>query len=363
MLDLIESAAEGLLAPTTSRKSGLDILSDYPLQSRNTLALPARAVHYCEVQDSEQLGESLVWAAARGLPVSVLGGGSNVVLQGTVPGLVIRMATTGIHVVAETDRQVTIRVAAGENWHALVEYSLARGWFGLENLALIPGNVGAAPIQNIGAYGVELSRFLESVTLVPVAGGEPFALSAADCRPGYRDSIFKHELKGRVVIVAVTLRLEKVAAPVVEYPALAERLASTARPTPTQVAAAVCALRREKLPDPARLPNAGSFFKNPVLDGENLHRLMARYPDMPWFALPGSGGKVPAAWLIDRAGWKGYRSDHVGVHERQALVLVHFGGGNGEQVLALARRIADDVERCFGVRLEMEPTVMGHAGD
>ncbi len=220
--------------------------------------------------------------------------------------------------------------------------------------------MGAAPIQNIGAYGVELSQFLESVTVASPDGRDLAVMSADQCRLGYRDSVFKRELRGQAVIAEVTLALSTVPAPDTRYPALAERLAGIRSPTPAQVAAAVCALRREKLPDPSTLPNAGSFFKNPVLAKEAFRSLAQRYPDIPGFPGPDGGIKVPAAWLIDRAGWKGYRRGHVGVHRQQALVLVHFGGGRGTELLALGDRIARDVWRRFGVSLDREPTVIGH---
>ena len=285
--------------------------------------------------------------------------GSNTVVNGNVRGLVILLATRGIRHREEGGDMVTVEVAAGENWHDLVEYCLDRGWFGLENLALIPGSAGAAPIQNIGAYGVELAALLRSVAVVDIASGEHGEMPAAACRLGYRDSIFKHELRGRTVIRAITLGLSRTPRTNLGYPDLARALAHRQDPNPWDVFHAVCALRKSKLPDPQVIPNAGSFFKNPVLDARASARLVAQYPDIPRYPQADGAVKFPAAWFIDRAGWKGKRDGPVGVHERQALVLVHLGNGCGEDILALARTIAADIRSRFGVALEIEPVVVG----
>jgi len=339
----------------------LEIGCQISLQQLNTLALPGRAEYFCRVADGAELREALAFARSHRLKVTVLGGGSNVVLDGDVPGLVVAMANLGVELVDETPESVTLRVAAGENWHQLVASTVAQRWYGLENLALIPGCVGAAPIQNIGAYGVELADVLHGVEVMDIASGESRTLGVGDCQLGYRDSAFKHKLKGRLVVVAVQITLSKVAKVNLGYAELAQALAAVAEPTPEDVFAAVCQLRRAKLPDPAQIANVGSFFKNPILAADAGRALVARFADIPRYPQADGSVKFPAAWLIDRAGWKGVRVGPVGVHQRQALVLVHFGGGSGGDVLALAADIARDVAEKYGVALELEPVVIGDA--
>ena len=330
------------------------------LQNCNTLALPGRAEYLYTVDGPDGLDRALFFARQRQLPVTVLGGGSNIILNGDIAGLVIRLAPGGVEAVPGSGgEEVLVRAGGGENWHDLVTLCLDRGWHGLENLALIPGCVGAAPIQNIGAYGVELASRFHTLEAVDLVTGELLCLDAEACRFGYRDSIFKHDLKGRLVITAVTLALSTRPLVCLDYPELRAALAPSPAPTPRQVYDAVCALRRAKLPDPALRPNAGSFFKNPVIGGDQAAALRAIHPDMPGYPQPGGLEKIPAAWLIDRAGWKGRRVGAVGVHDRQALVLVHFGGGSGRELLGLAAAIAGDVRQRFGIALELEPAVLG----
>lgn len=329
------------------------------LQALNTLALPAGARYFSAVDSEVQLAEAVAWAQARRLPLLVLGGGSNVVLCGEWPGLVLHMALRGRRVQRDGG-SATLWAAAGENWHALVQWSLQQGLYGLENLTLIPGTAGAAPIQNIGAYGVELAHHLVAVRGWSLAEGRSVELSAAQCEFGYRDSIFKRALRGNFIITAIQLRLATVFTPVLEYPALREVLGGNTAPDALQVEAAVRFIRESRLPDPAQLPNAGSFFKNPVIDAAHFQRLRAAHPQLPHFDAA-DGVKIPAAWLVEQCGWKGRRRGAVGVHDRQALVLVHYpgSGGDGRDLLALAADIRADVERRFGVALELEPTVYG----
>lgn len=336
------------------------------LQTFNTLALPARARYFVRAEQIDQVAAAIAWARANALPLLVLGGGSNIVLRGDWPGLVLHMAVHRRHVeLSEEHARVT--VGAGENWHELVQWTLQQHLYGLENLTLIPGTVGAAPVQNIGAYGVELHRVLECVRgfrTDAAAGEELIEMSAAGCALDYRDSIFKRELRDRFVIVEVVLRLARRFAPVLDYPALAALLADGAIDA-ARIERTVRELRQSKLPDPAVLPNAGSFFKNPVIDGAHFAALRARHPDIPSFAAP-AGVKVPAAWLVERSGWKGRRSGSVGVHDRQALVLANYAGraagsGVAAQLLDLAAAIQSDVLRQFGIALELEPAVYGDA--
>ncbi len=329
------------------------------LEGRNTLALPARARAFARVADDAELLEALEWAAARQLPVVPLGAGSNVVLAGDIEALVVQQTTAGITVLDQTGESVLLRVAAGHDWHALVDWALRRGFHGLENLALIPGLVGAAPIQNIGAYGVELASVVAAVHGYYLADGRAFSLDRAGCNFGYRDSVFKGRLRDRVVITAVDLRLSRRWRPVLDYPDLAAALSDNPEPGPEAVFSAVVAIRRGKLPDPAVSPNAGSFFKNPVVDEQHAARLRAEFGELPGYPAGPGRIKLSAAWLIERCGWKGRSRGAVGVDPRHALVLVNRGGGTGAELLGLAAAIAASVGESFGVELEIEPRIYG----
>lgn len=333
------------------------------LTDRNTLALPARAAAYAEPTTPGELQDALAWARAEGVPVTPLGEGSNVVLAGDLAGLVVRPLLRGVTTLAQDDVTITLRVAAGENWHAFVERCLRAGHYGLENLAFIPGTVGAAPIQNIGAYGVELESFLSAVHAIDIASGEAQTYSAADCAFGYRESVFKQSLRDSVVITAVDLKLPLQPRINTSYPALAEYLVAEriASPTAAEVFAAVVAIRSARLPDPADIPNAGSFFKNPVVDASRAAYLQAQHSNMPVYDAGGGYKKLSAAWLIDQCGWRGHGDDGVGVHEDHALVLVNRGGGTGARLLAFAARIQQSVLATFGVALEIEPRIYGAA--
>ncbi len=332
------------------------IEADVPLVRCNTLRLPARAEWCATVGSRDELREALEFARARQLALCVLGGGSNVVLRERIGGCVLRMRLQGEEVLEEAAGHVRVRVAAGVEWHGFVLACHRRGWHGLENLALIPGTVGAAPIQNIGAYGVELQEFVEAVGAVDRASGEALRLSRAECRFGYRHSIFKGELAERVVITDVTLRLPRARATRSDYPALRAALETVAEPSPADVLAAVIRIRRERLPDPARLPNVGSFFKNPVIGRARFAQLRAEHPGVVHWAA-GDAVKLAAAWLVEQAGGKSLREGAARVHERQALVLVNEGGATAAQILGLAERIAAAVRERFGIDLEIEPAV------
>lgn len=337
----------------------MTVLGDISLRRLNTLALPGRAEYFCRVASAAELLDALAWARQRGLPVTLLGGGSNIVVAGNVAGLVIQLGIRGIEMVADDGQYVEIKVGAGENWHDLVTLCLARGWCGLENLALIPGSVGAAPVQNIGAYGVEVKQFIIAVDVIALADSTHARIAQADCGFGYRDSIFKAAGQDHYAIVWVYLRLSRRPRLMLDYPLLKQALAEAAEVTPRVVFDTVCRLRRERLPDPAELSNAGSFFKNPVVSADVASRLSARFPDMVVFPQVDGRVKLAAGWLIDRAGWKGTRRGGAAVHTHQALVLVNHGGCDGATLLALAADIQSDIRERFGVALELEPRVVG----
>lgn len=330
------------------------------LQTLNSLRLEASAAVLRAPATLTELREDLSEARMRDLPVLVLGEGSNVVLAGHLEALVLRYRELGREVISASKEHILLRVAAGENWHSLTRWTLEQGYYGLENLALIPGTVGAAPIQNIGAYGVELSQFIERVEALNVDDGSLLELSGAECEFGYRDSIFKQQLRDRCVITAVVFRLQRRQSPNIAYAALSNYLhPDTQQVTARDVYRAVVELRRARLPDPAVVPNVGSFFKNPVVSAAQADALLQDNPAMPVFKLADGGRKVPAAWLIETCGWKGYSQDGVGVHGGHALVLINQGCNSGRIVLDLATRIQDSVRQRFDCDLEIEPRIYG----
>jgi len=338
---------------------------DVSLQGRNTLRLPGRAAWYLTITHQDQIPSALEWAEAEGIPVLVIGGGSNLVLASDFPGLVLAMEIREcLWRTVPTDKRhgrhdAILSLGAGENWHWVVRHACEAGYRGLENLALIPGTVGAAPVQNIGAYGAELADVLLDVTAWDRQQEAFRTLSCEECRFAYRDSLFKQE-RDRFIITRVRLHLSRETPFRLSYGELARRYQNPNDPslTPLAVADTVTAVRQSKLPDPAELPNAGSFFKNPVISQAQYQQLKAAEPDL--IAYPDADGyKLAAGWLIDQCGWKGYREAHVGVHARQALVLVNHAGGSGPEVMDLAGRIQADVLARFGVRLEVEPRIVG----
>lgn len=337
--------------------ANLAIAHDFPLQSLNTFGLAARARHYLRVERVDQLAAALADPALAALPRLLLGGGSNILLTGNFDGLVLHIALPGREVLGEQDGRMLVRAAAGENWHGFVEWTLAQGLGGLENLSLIPGTVGAAPIQNIGAYGAEIKDVFHALTVFDPATGALRSMDAAACRFAYRDSVFKHAEGAGLVIVDVTFALPRAWQPNLRYAELAQALdaAGIAAPTAQQVSDAVVAIRRRKLPDPAVIGNAGSFFKNPVVTAQRCAQLLAAHPALVHHAQPDGSEKLAAGWLIDQCGWKGRGVGAAGVYPKQALVLVNNGGATGAEVLALARAIQADVAARYGVMLETEP--------
>jgi len=356
------------------------VFSDQDLHARNTLGLPAWAA--VAVLDDESAIPALCEALAAGrngpkgreadAPLFILGGGSNVVIQARPRHRVLRVALHGIRLWDETADHWIVEAAAGESWHGFVDRCLSQGWPGLENLALIPGTVGAAPVQNIGAYGLELDQRLHSVVAWDLRAGREHELHPDECGFAYRDSLFKRDGAGRWLIVRVRFALPKAWTPRLDYPDLRDHpglrgvdntpdaggATPEAAPTPRQIFDAVCDIRRRKLPDPAVLGNAGSFFKNPVVDAARAGRLQGQFPDLRTYPQADGRVKLAAGWLIERAGWKGRRLGPVGMHERQALVLVNHGGAQAADVLALAGAVRVDVQERFGVDLEQEPVVL-----
>ncbi|TLX59423.1 UDP-N-acetylenolpyruvoylglucosamine reductase [Stutzerimonas nosocomialis] len=329
------------------------------LRPYNTFGLDARARWYAEAGSHEDLLQ--ISAAARELrmPLWVLGGGSNVLLTADVQAVVVRMVNRGIDVIADHGGRVVVEAQAGEPWHPFVLRSLERGLVGLENLSLIPGTVGAAPVQNIGAYGVELKDVMDSLTAVDLRSGMVREFSVEQCAFDYRDSLFKRE-PGRWVILRVRFALAREAPLHLEYGPIRQKLVEqgVTRPSAMDVSRAVCAIRSEKLPDPQVLGNAGSFFKNPLVESSQAAVLRERYPDLVAYPQADGRVKLAAGWLIERAGWKGFRDGDAGVHRLQALVLVNYGNATGSKLLGLARCIQADILERFGVELEIEPNLL-----
>ena len=337
----------------------IQIVEDQPLQRLNTFGLPARGRYFCPAETVDDLREALAFADAHSHPILLLGGGSNVVLTRDFRGLVVHIALKGIELLEDTSDHCLLRAAAGEDWHSLVEYCLRNDYFGLENLSMIPGTVGAAPIQNIGACGVDLRERLESLQALDRATGRLVRFNNPECGFAYRNSIFKQERRDEYIITAVTLKLDKRPAPVTTYGSVERELEAmgVTDVTPRIVSRAVCNLRRRKLPDPAVLGNAGSFFKNPLVSSEVFGRLKSRYEDLVGYPGPDNRVRLPAGWMIDRTGWKGFRRGAVGVHAEHALVLVNYGGASAEEVLHLGREIQLSVREAFDLDLEIEPRV------
>ena len=336
---------------------------DANLARRNTLALPAHAALFARISSADQLTALADTCSPSDTRLFILGGGSNLVLSGDFDGLVLHMAIPGRALVAEDADAWYVRAGAGENWHDFVGWTLAQGWPGLENLSLIPGTVGAAPIQNIGAYGLEVAERFHSLTAFDIVSGEAVRFGREACRFGYRDSVFKQEgwhLDGRLAITEVTFRLPKKWQPLTRYADLAAELDAQGivDANAEQVARAVAAVRRRKLPDPATIPNAGSFFHNPLVEAPTLSRLRATWPDLPCYAQADGRSKLAAGWLIEQAGWKGRDLGPVGMYEQQALVMVNRGGAAGGDVLALMQAVQRDVRERFGVELHPEPVFL-----
>nr|WP_315230365.1 UDP-N-acetylmuramate dehydrogenase [uncultured Limnohabitans sp.] len=345
---------------------------NYPLQAHNSFGIVAKAFQLVRVQSEADVQAVIADPALRDSPKLVLGGGSNMVLTGDVKPLVLKVELKGMRLVQETDKAWVVEAAAGESWHDLVRWTLDNGWPGLENMALIPGSVGASPVQNIGAYGVELQDRFESLDAIDLTTGQTFSLNSAQCAFGYRDSVFKHEssgpnglgLAGKALITRVRFLLRKDWKPVLGYLDLERKMAETgiSQPTAMQIFEWVCAIRKAKLPDPAVIGNAGSFFKNPTVTQDQCDDIIARDPKVVHYVLDDGRIKLAAGWLIDACGWKGKTVGNAGVYEKQALVLVNKGGRDnpctGGEVMTLAKAIQTSVYERFGIRLEPEPVVV-----
>lgn len=336
----------------------LQLQVDASLKPFNSFGVDVRARLFAEAHNDDEVREALQYCAERELPLLVIGGGSNVLLTQDVQALVLRMATRGIRVIEDSGQRVVVEAEAGEIWHAFVLWTLAQGFAGLENLSLIPGTVGAAPMQNIGAYGVEIKDVFAGLTALDRQTGQLRDFTLEECNFGYRDSVFKQH-PGRWLILRVRFALSRAARLHLEYGPVRQRLSEQGihQPTATDVSRAISSIRSEKLPDPAVLGNAGSFFKNPVVSSALAAELKLTHPNLVGYPQADGQVKLAAGWLIETAGWKGFREDDAGVHRLQSLVLVNYGAATGLQLLSLAQRIQEDIARRFNVQLEMEPNL------
>jgi UDP-N-acetylmuramate dehydrogenase len=345
--------------------SGYQLAEDVSLAGRNTFHVQARAAMMADVTDAEALPELFDFAMLRNGPVLVLGEGSNLLFADDFPGVVVCLTMAGASIIQDDGVHALVRAEAGLAWNDLVTWTLGKGLCGLENMALIPGTVGACPIQNIGAYGVEVGEFIETVEAFNRVTQQIKRLARIDCSFAYRDSVFKADLD-QWVITAVEFRLPRQRELKLDYAGVREELAAmgVSEPRATHVAEAISRIRTRKLPNPALLGNAGSFFKNPVLPAADAEALLDRFPQLPTFAADRPGlRKLSAAWMIESAGWKGYREGDAGIAAQHALVLVNHGHASGAQLLSLAHRVADSVREKFGVALEPEPRLIGARWD
>jgi UDP-N-acetylmuramate dehydrogenase len=338
----------------------LKIQNNISLKPFNTFGIDVNARYFIDINDIDTLQTLLTHPTWKNSPKLILGGGSNILFTKNFDGLVIKMNLKGIQKSSEDDQQIIFKVSAGENWHEFVTYCVNQNLGGIENLALIPGTVGAAPMQNIGAYGVELKSVLQNVFTLKMEDGSSALFSNQDCKLGYRDSIFKHSHKNQNIITHATFALNKNHLLHTEYGAIQSTLKTmnVENPNIRSIYDAVIKIRQSKLPDPKKMGNAGSFFKNPIVDQAAFSTLKNQYPNMPYFLEKNDHAKIPAAWLIEQCGWKGKRCDQIGVSPEHPLVLVNYGGGSGESIKQLADDISESVFQKFSVVLPMEVNVV-----
>lgn len=345
---------------------------DYALLKHNTFGFDvkcSRFIEFSSVDDLRQALETVNKPHYEGRPPSVIGGGSNLVFTADYAGTILHSIILGKNEISETENDILLRVGSGETWDDTAAYCTSHGWYGTENLSLIPGDVGAAAIQNIGAYGVEIKDLIEKVETIEMATGRERTFTNAECQYAYRKSIFKKELKGKYIVTYVTLRLSKRFNPDLDYGNIraeltAEGLLSspdstdTSKVTPQALRDAIIRIRRNKLPDPAEIGSAGSFFMNPIIPQILYDRLIHHFPNMPHYALSNGLIKIPAGWLIDQCGWKGKQAGRVGVYPKQALVLVNNGGATGIDIVSLSNTIRKDVRKKFGIEINPEANII-----
>lgn len=335
-------------------------MSNQSLRAFNTFGIDVKSRFFAKVTTVDELKKALTSEEAKQCELLFLGGGSNMLLKSDLDFFVIKLELDGIDLMEEDEHSVLVRSGAGVVWHDFVMHTLDQDWFGLENLSLIPGSVGASPIQNIGAYGVEIKDRFEYLEALNLKTLQIERFDLADCKFGYRESVFKRALKGKYVITSVFYRLSKTPAINTSYGIINQQLEEMKilNPTPKDVSDAVIAIRQSKLPDPKEIGNSGSFFKNPIVDRSLADQIKTKYPEMPSYPVDDRSVKLAAGWLIEQAGWKGKQIDNYGVHKKQALVLVNYGGATGQQIYQLSEDIIRSVQEIFGVQLEREVNII-----
>ena len=333
----------------------MNIQENISLLPFNTFGIDKKAKFFVRVKAEDDVKSALIRSKQMNLPVFILGGGSNILLTKDIEALVIKIEIEGIRILEENDEDIFIEVGAGENWHQFVMFCIENNWAGVENLSLIPGTVGASPMQNIGAYGVEIKELFHQLKAINRETLEEKIFDWEACKFGYRESVFKNELKDQYIIVKVMFRLKKKPVLYTAYGAIMQTLEKMgiSNPNIKNISEAVIQIRQSKLPDPKKIGNAGSFFKNPTVPKDQFEKLKSQYPDIPSFPME-NWVKIPAAWLIEKAGWKGKTFGKIGVHQNQALVLVNYGGGDGTDIQELSKKIQKSIELQFGILLQPE---------
>lgn len=336
------------------------VYKNYSLKNYNTFGFDVKTNYFATFENKNELITLL--NDFENQPLLILGGGSNVLFTKDFEGLVLQNNVKGFQIIEQSEEYAKVKVGAGENWHTFVLHCIENNWCGIENLSLIPGTVGAAPIQNIGAYGVEIKDFIESVIALDIESKEIHQIDVLDCEFGYRDSLFKNKKKGKYIIIEVVFLFSKIPNLKLEYGDIQNTLKNMKIEAPysiKNISDAVCYIRQTKLPNPDEIGNAGSFFKNPEIDINLFKKLKEEYPEMPFYAssLPNKI-KIPAGWLIEKTGWKGKKYENVGVHEKQALVLVNYGKGNGQEILNLSKQIQNTIKEIFGIDLDTEVNII-----
>ena len=337
----------------------MHITHNISLKPFNTFGIDVKAKSFFDITSIEELCKVLKDQHSK--PIFVLGGGSNMLLTQDIEALVLHINLKGIKIINENENTVVVKAMAGENWHNFVLWCLRNNYGGVENLSLIPGNIGTAPIQNIGAYGVELKDIFVSCEAIYIKDQSTKTFSKEDCNFGYRESIFKQELKGQYIITSVNLELSKTGHQLhMDYGVIKNQLETLniKKPTIQNISEAVIAIRQSKLPDPSKIGNSGSFFKNPVIPIEQFNQLQVNFPNMPSYKVSEEYIKVPAGWLIEKAGFKGKRFKNYGVHYKQALVLVNYGDANGKDIFELAKLIQKTVKQIFNISIETEVNII-----
>ncbi len=336
----------------------IEIKKDYPLKSRNTFGLDVNSRFFVDASKPDKISFSLNYASYYNLPILILGGGSNIVFTKDFEGLIIHPTISGIEVIEDAFETITIRVGAGVRWDSLVEWSVSKGLGGLENLSWIPGDVGASPIQNIGAYGVEAKDTIVMVEGLNIITKKMVELSNAECLFDYRYSIFKGDLRHKIIVTSVYFKLSKKPTLITHYGNIDEEIEKLGAKTVNTVRQAVINIRKRKLPDPTEFGNAGSFFKNPVVKIEVFEGIKSKFDKVPSYPAAENNVKIPAGWLIEQCGWKGKQVRNCGVHKDQALVLINYGNATGNEIINLAKDIQKSVLDQFGIELEMEVNIV-----